>query len=62
MLSDQAVGEKNSHAERLLKHGHMLAKVDSEKVRIYVSDYIDAFRLDTFYDSDYAKEARLLLD
>ena len=39
-----------------------LKKVDSEKVRIYVSDYIDAFRLDTFYNSDYAKEARLLLE
>jgi S-DNA-T family DNA segregation ATPase FtsK/SpoIIIE len=35
-----AVGEKNSHAERLLKHGHMLAKVDSEKVYVQVP-YID---------------------
>jgi hypothetical protein len=39
-----------------------LKKVDSEKVRTYVSDYIDALRLDAFYDSEYAKEARLLLE
>lgn len=35
-----AVGEKNSRAEQLLKHGHMLAKVDSEKVYVQVP-YID---------------------
>jgi S-DNA-T family DNA segregation ATPase FtsK/SpoIIIE len=31
-----ATGEKNSRAEQLLKHGHMLAKVDSEKVYLQV--------------------------
>ncbi len=36
-----AVGEKNSRAEQLLKHGHMLAKVDSEKVYVQVP-YIDS--------------------
>jgi S-DNA-T family DNA segregation ATPase FtsK/SpoIIIE len=36
-----AVGEKNSRAERLLKHGHMLAKVESAKVYVQVP-YIDA--------------------
>lgn len=35
-----AVGEKNSRAEQLLKQGHMLAKVDSEKVYLQVP-YID---------------------
>jgi S-DNA-T family DNA segregation ATPase FtsK/SpoIIIE len=35
-----AVGEKNSRAEQLLKHGHMLAKVDSDKVYVQVP-YID---------------------
>jgi len=35
-----AVGEKNSRAEQLLKHGHMLAKVDSEKVYVQVP-YVD---------------------
>lgn len=35
-----AVGEKNSRAEQLLKHGHMMAKVDSEKVYVQVP-YID---------------------
>ena len=35
-----AVGEKNSRAELLLKHGHMLAKVDSAKVYVQVP-YID---------------------
>lgn len=35
-----AVGEKNSRAEKLLKHGHMLAKVDSDKVYVQVP-YID---------------------
>jgi S-DNA-T family DNA segregation ATPase FtsK/SpoIIIE len=35
-----AVGEKNSRAEQLLKHGHMLAKVDSERVYVQVP-YID---------------------
>ena len=39
-----------------------LKKVDSEKVRIYVSDYIDAFKLDVFNNSEYAKEARVLLE
>jgi DNA segregation ATPase FtsK/SpoIIIE, S-DNA-T family len=31
-----ATGEKNSRAEQLLKHGHMLARVDSEKVYLQV--------------------------
>jgi S-DNA-T family DNA segregation ATPase FtsK/SpoIIIE len=35
-----AIGEKNSRAELLLKHGHMLAKVDSAKVYVQVP-YID---------------------
>lgn len=35
-----ATGEKNSRAEQLLKHGHMLAKVDSNKVYLQVP-YID---------------------
>jgi S-DNA-T family DNA segregation ATPase FtsK/SpoIIIE len=35
-----AVGEKNSRAEHLLKHGHMLAKVDAEKAYVQVP-YID---------------------
>ncbi|MBP7950546.1 MAG: DNA translocase FtsK [Verrucomicrobiales bacterium] len=35
-----ATGEKNSRAEQLLKHGHMLAKVDSVKVYLQVP-YID---------------------
>jgi S-DNA-T family DNA segregation ATPase FtsK/SpoIIIE len=36
-----AAGEKNSRAEQLLKHGHMLAKVDSNKVYVQVP-YIDS--------------------
>jgi S-DNA-T family DNA segregation ATPase FtsK/SpoIIIE len=35
-----ATGEKNSRAEQLLKHGHMLAKVESNKVYVQVP-YID---------------------
>jgi S-DNA-T family DNA segregation ATPase FtsK/SpoIIIE len=35
-----ATGEKNTRAEQLLKHGHMLAKVDSHKVYLQVP-YID---------------------
>jgi S-DNA-T family DNA segregation ATPase FtsK/SpoIIIE len=35
-----SVGDKNSGAERLLKHGHMIAKVDSEKIYVQVP-YID---------------------
>ena len=31
-----ATGEKNTRAEQLLKHGHMLAKVDSVKVYLQV--------------------------
>lgn len=54
---------KSYSYERLVSLiGRCLKKVDSEKVRTYVSDYIDALKLDAFYDSEYAKEARLLLE